>query len=133
MNKSIDVGLLIVRLSTGILMFLHGISKLFQGVSSIKNLLAEHGFPISFAYGVYIGEILAPILIIIGFRTRLAALLLVINCLVIIFIAHPSEIFRLNEFGGWSLELPGLFLSGALVLLFAGGGKYAVSSRNTLD
>ena len=133
MKKNMDLSLLIIRLSTGILMLLHGIAKIIHGISYIKTLMTDHGLPAAFAYGVYIGEVAAPVLIILGFRTRLAALALAVNCLVIIFIAHPAEIFKLNEFGGWSLELPGLFLSGALVLLFTGAGKYALGSKSRWD
>lgn len=131
--KNFNAGILILRLSIGLLMLLHGIHKLINGVEGVKNILADKGIPEIFAYGVYLGEFVAPLLIILGFRTRIAALLLISNMLVIIFIAHPEQIFMLTKSGGWKLELQGLFLFGALALFFTGGGAYAVSSKSRWD
>ena len=70
--KNQNLGILILRLSIGVMMLLHGIAKVTNGVEAIKTMLAEKGLSaFSFvAYGVYVGEILAPLLIIIGYRTR---------------------------------------------------------------
>ncbi|GAA0892833.1 DoxX family protein [Fulvivirga kasyanovii] len=126
-RKNIDLGLLILRLSLGLLMLLHGIAKLVHGIEFIKSVAGV------FAYGVYIGEILAPIAIVLGFRTRIASAVYVLNCLVAIVLVHSSEIFKLNEFGGWANELLGLYLFGALTLFFTGAGKYALSKNNLWD
>lgn len=133
MTRNHNAALLILRLSIGVLMLLHGIDKIFHGIDSIVDMMKEIGMPGSFAYGVYIGEVLAPLLLIIGFRARIAAMLLVMNMLVIIFIAHPGQIFELNQHGAWALELPGLYLSGTLAVIFTGGGRYAISSKNRWD
>jgi putative oxidoreductase len=42
-------------------------------------MLADKGIPSFMAYGVYLTEIVAPLLILIGFRTRLASLAYVIG------------------------------------------------------
>jgi putative oxidoreductase len=131
--KNINTGILILRLSVGILMLLHGIAKISKGVGGIINMLESKGLPDFIAYGVYIGEIIAPILIIIGYRTRFAAAIFVLNMLVILFLAHSDDIFKLNQHGAWQVELIGLYLFGALALYFTGGGKYAVSSSNKWD
>ena len=72
MNKNTDLGLLILRIAVGGLMLQHGIAKL-NGVSNIKGMLSATVLPAFSAYGVYITEIVAPVLILIGFRTRLAS------------------------------------------------------------
>lgn len=133
MDKKIDLGLLINRLTIGILMLLHGLAKLSHGVEGIGGLLASKGLPEFLAYGVYVGEVLAPLAIIVGFRTRLAAVVLFINMLVITFMAHANDIFALSEHGGWKLELVGFYLFGSVVLFFTGSGKYALSHKNQWD
>jgi len=131
--KNQNLGLLILRLALGILMLFHGISKLINGIDGIENMLDDQGIPGFFAFGVYLGEIVAPLLLVVGYRTKIAALLLFANMLVILFIAHPNELLTLNNHGAWSLELPGLYLLGSLALIFTGGGQYALSSGNRWD
>lgn len=133
MRKNNDLGLLILRIAVSVLMFLHGISKFGGSLEFIKGMLAEKGIPDFIAYGVLVGEILAPIAILIGFRTRIAAAIYAFNCLVAILIAHSSEIFSIGEHGGWALELLGLYLFGALTLFFTGAGNIAVSKNNQWD
>ncbi|MEZ7506027.1 DoxX family protein [Flavobacterium sp. Arc2] len=132
MNKNTDLGLLILRIAVGALMLLHGISKLGD-VSFIEGMLSAKGLPSILAYGVYITEIIAPLLILVGYRTRLAAVIYIFGTLFAFFLVHTADLFLLNENGGWKLELLGLYLFGALTLFFTGGGKTAVSSSNTWD
>ena len=133
MRKNNDLGLLILRITIGVLMLLHGIPKLSAGLDFIKSMLVEKGLPAFIAYGVLIGEILAPIAILIGFRTRIAAAVYAFNCLVAILLVHSSEIFSMGEHGGWALELLGLYLFGSLALFFTGGGNIAISKNNKWD
>jgi putative oxidoreductase len=133
MRKNNDLGLLILRITVSVLMFLHGISKFSGSLEFIKGMLAEKGIPDFIAYGVLVGEILAPIAILIGFRTRIAAAIYAFNCLAAILIAHSSEIFSMGEHGGWALELIGLYFFGALTLFFTGAGNIAVSKNNQWD
>lgn len=132
-SKGIDIGLLITRIAVGLLMLPHGIAKISKGVGGISEELIEHGIPGFIAYGVYIGEIVAPLLLLVGYRTRLAAAVFLINMLVIIFIFHPDDLTEFTKHGGWKLELAGLFLLGSLSLLFTGGGKYALSANSQWD
>ncbi len=127
-----DLGLLILRITIGFLMLLHGIAKL-KGVSFIEGMLDGKGLPSFLAYGVYITEIVAPILLIVGFRTKLAALVFAFGALIAMLLAHPTDIFSLSKYGGWEVELLGLYLFGAIALFFTGGGKYALSSKNKWD
>lgn len=133
MNRNIDLGLLVLRLSLAILLILHGISKIMHGVEPIEQMIVDMGLPHFFAYGVYIGEIVAPLLLIAGVATRAAAAIMVVNFIVAISMAHGAHLFSLNEQGGWVVELPALFLAGALALVFTGGGKYALSRKYIWD
>ena len=128
-----NIGLLILRLGIGGLMLFHGFSKLSNGVEGLVNLFDKNGLPGFFAYAVYLGEVLAPLLIIIGFRTKIASLALVVTMFVAMFIAHDQEIFTLDNHGAWALEVIGLYISGGLALFFLGGGKLAVSNKNKWD
>ncbi len=132
MNKNTDLGLLILRIAVGGLMLLHGIAKI-GNTSFIGGMLEEKGLPYIMSYGVYITEIIAPLLIIAGFRTRLSSVAYVFGALFALFLVHSGQIFSLNETGGWELELLGMYISGALCLFFTGGGKLAVSSSNQWD
>ena len=125
--KNDAVGKLILRLSVGGLMLFHGISKLTNpgSVSFIGNKLADTGLPEALSYGVYIGEVLAPLMIIIGLLCRTGAALVAVNMLFAIFLVHAGDIFALSEHGGWRLELQGFYLFGSLAICFLGSGKYA--------
>jgi putative oxidoreductase len=68
-----------------------------------------------------------------GFRTRIAAVLLAITCVVAVATAHSQEVFTISDHGGYALELLMLYLFGALALFFTGAGKYAVSKNNQWD
>lgn len=89
----------------------------------IKGLLEGVGIPSFLAYGVFIGEIIALVLIIIGYRARLASLTLAFSLLNAILLAHSSDIFSLNQFGGWGIELQALYLFGATTIFLTGPGK----------
>ncbi|NVK05005.1 MAG: DoxX family protein [Flavobacteriia bacterium] len=132
-QKQQDVGLMILRVSVSLLILLHGIGNMASGYAFIKDVLSSMGLPSFLAYGVFVGEIVAPILIIAGYRARLSAAVLAFNMLAAIFMVHAGEIFALNQFGGWAIELQGLYFLGALSILFAGPGKFAVSTNHPLD
>lgn len=133
MRKNNNLGLLILRVTISVLMLLHGISKFSGGLEFIKSMLTEKGIPDFIAYGVLVGEILAPIAILVGFRTRIAAAIYAFNCLVAILMAHSADIFSMGEHGGWALELLGLYFFGALSLFFTGGGNFAISKSSNWD
>lgn len=69
-----DFGKLLLRFAVGGLMLFHGLHKLFAGIDGISGMLIAKGFPCFIAYGVLLGEVVAPCLIILGILTRPAAL-----------------------------------------------------------
>lgn len=126
-NSSLeDLGKLVLRLTVGILLLLHGIAKLSKGVSGIEHMVAAHGLPAFLAWGVYIGEVVAPLLLILGVYARLGAMLVVINMVVALVLAHSGQWLMLSGSGGWRLELQGLFLFGALSIALLGAGRYSL-------
>jgi putative oxidoreductase len=124
-----DTGKLILRLTVGVLMLLHGVAKLSGGVGGIGGMLQSAGLPAALAYGAYIGEVLAPLLVIIGFYARIGALIMVVNMLFAIGLAHMKDIFLLTKTGGWAIELQAFFLFTALAVALIGPGRYAINRR----
>lgn len=124
---------MILRVAIGILMLLHGVSKIQHGTGFIEMVFAQNGLPKFLAYAVYVGEVIAPLMLVIGFRTRLASLLLGGTMVVVVITAAMDKIGTLTEVGAWSLEVQALFFFAAVALSFTGGGKYAASTKNTWD
>ncbi|NIG74383.1 DoxX family protein [Klebsiella sp. Ap-873] len=124
LNKD-DLGKLLLRLAVGGLMLFHGLHKLFGGVDGIKGMLAAHGIPEFVAYGVLLGEVLAPLLIILGILTRLSALGLACTMIVAWLLVGVGETFMLDKTGAWGIESLMYFFLGALAIVFCGGGRYA--------
>jgi len=122
-------GKLVLRLTLGVLMAFHGISKLMnpaRTLETMSGLLTAAGLPTYLAYGVFIGEVLAPILIILGIYSRIGGLIVVINMVFAVLLAHPAQLLALTKTGGWALELQGFYLLTGLALLFLGSGRIAV-------
>jgi putative oxidoreductase len=124
-----DLGKLILRLALGILLLLHGLAKLTSGVDGIAGMLQGAGLPGWLAYGAYIGEVLAPLLVILGLYARIGAAIIVVQMLFAIGLAHVKDIFVLTDTGGWAIELQAMFLFTALAVALIGPGRYAINRR----
>lgn len=86
------------------------------------------------AYGTYLAELIAPVMIITGFRTRLAALFIVLDMTFAFILVLSGAILSVKQMGGgWSVELEAMLLLCALALFFTGSGKYAISSSHKWD
>lgn len=122
-----DWGKLLLRLMIGALLLLHGIAKLKGGIGWMAGPLGAVGLPAFIGYGVYVGEVVAPLLLIAGKWTRLAGLVVAFNMLIAILLARRADIATLNQGGGWAIELEMLFLLGGIAIFLLGSGRYAVS------
>jgi putative oxidoreductase len=127
MLKNEAWGLFLFRCSLAVLLLLHGLHRISYPVSVqlLAVELAEQGLPAGLAYGVYLTEVVAPLMIFIGWYCRLGALLVCLSLVGTIILFHLPELQRLNHYGGWALELQGLYLAGALMLLLTGSGRLA--------
>ena len=125
-DRSSDWGRLLLRVSLGALILLHGIAKVVAGPGFIVGMLAKAGLPSVIAYGVYVGEVVAPLLLIAGLWTRAAAAVVVVNMVVAVLLVHAGELHKLTQTGGWALELQGLYLVAALAVALLGAGRYSV-------
>ncbi|MGH8237350.1 MAG: DoxX family protein [Steroidobacteraceae bacterium] len=124
-----DIGRLALRITLGGCMLLHGIAKLQGGIDGIVQGVAAIGLPGFVAYGVYVGEIVAPLLLILGWYSRIGGALIAINMVFAIAIAHRADLFKLGEQGGWALELQGLYLMTAIALALMGPGRFGINDR----
>lgn len=127
MNES--AGKLILRLALGVLILLHGIAKLIGGVGGLTGAVTAAGLPGFVVYGVYIGEVVAPILVLLGWYSRIGAAVIAINMLFAIALVHRAEVFALGGSGGWAIELQGMFLFTAIAVALIGPGRYSINSK----
>jgi putative oxidoreductase len=128
-RNNADLGRLLLRIILGVCILLHGIAKLQGGVDGIGQALTAHGLPALLKYGVYVGEVIAPVLVLIGFYARIGALLIAINMLFAIGLVHMAELFKMGEHGGWALEMQGMYLVTALALALLGPGRFSINER----
>ena len=124
-----DLGRLVLRIALGLLILLHGIAKLRHGLGPIEEMVVANGMPSFVAYGVLVGEVVAPLMLLLGVYARIGALLIAVNMLFAFALAHMSQLVQLNDQGGWALELQGMYLAAAVALALLGPGRYAINQR----
>ena len=119
------LGLALLRWGSSILLLLHGVPKI--------KLLSEENLEFPDPLGVgplfsliltLIGEVVAPILIIIGFKTRLAAIPAFIAMLVAALIIHAPDPFSTKE-------LALIYALCFLVILVGGPGKFELDNKHS--
>jgi putative oxidoreductase len=121
-----DVAKLILRLLLGGLTLLHGIAKIMAGPAMMSAMVAKQGLPGPVGYLVYVGEVIAPVLLILGLWTRLGAVLVLINMLFAVGLVHMADLGQLNDQGGWAVELQAFYLFTALAVALLGAGRFSL-------
>jgi putative oxidoreductase len=123
-----DAGKLILRLTVAGLMLFHGVSKMRRGVAWMAGPLQAHHLPSWLAYGVFVAEVLAPILLIIGFLTRPAAVIIAFEmCMALYLVVGPHTFALDKQTGAPGGELQFFYIGASLAIAFLGSGRYAVS------
>ncbi len=110
------LGTILLRGTLALLMIFHGWAKVTGGVGGIEGMLVANGLPGFLAYGVYIGELIAPVFLLIGLWVVPAALVIAINMAVAVALAHSTHFMDITASGGWRLELQAFFFMTALVV-----------------
>ena len=95
-NKMDDGGKLVLRVVLAVLILFHGVSKLIGGVGFISGMLVKAGLPGALGYLVYVGEVIAPLLVLFGVFTRAAALIVAVNMIVALVLVHTRQFFTLS-------------------------------------
>ena len=129
-NTQNDLGRLLLRVVLGALVLLHGIAKLRGGMGGIVGMVEAHGMPGFIGYGVLVGEVIGPLMLIAGFHARIGALFVAINMLFAFALVHMGDLAHLNpQTGGWALELQGMYLFSAIAVALLGPGGYSANGR----
>ncbi len=122
-----SLGKLILRLTLGALMLFHGVAKVINpgSLEFIGKQLTNISLPHILAYGVYLGEIIAPLMIIFGIFSRIGGLLVAGTMVFAIVLVHSNELFALTEHGGLELELQLFYFMTGLAVFLLGSGRFA--------
>ncbi len=119
-TKNYQLGLLVLRVGLAALMLTHGVPKFLELINGDMGF----GDPLGIGAGLskiltVFAEFVCSILIILGLRTRLATIPIIITMLVAVFIVHWED-----PIGGKEKAL--LYLVGFVTVALAGGGKYTI-------
>jgi putative oxidoreductase len=125
-----DHGKLILRLMLGVLMLFHGVDKVIGGIEGIGNRFENIGLPGVLAYLVYMGEVVAPMLVVVGYWTRAAAFIVAGNMVVAILLAHSGDFLTLTGNGGYGLELQFFYLLSSIAVIALGAGRYSIAGAH---
>ena len=92
-------------------------------------MVGAYHLPDFLSYFVYAGEVLAPILIIAGLFSRIGGILVMINMLVALSLAHTGMLLGLSQSGGYVLELQMFYLFSGLAVALLGAGRIAIGGQ----
>lgn len=122
LNSLQPVGLLLLRLTLGMIFFTHGYPKLAHSGAGMQGFFVQHGLPGYFVYVAGVVEVFGGILLVLGLFTRGAALLLAIEMGVAIWKVHSG--------GGYlavhNYEFPLALLAASLALATVGAGRLSL-------
>ncbi len=123
-----DAGKLTLRLTVSGMMLFHGIHKLIYGHDFIIYLLKRDGWPSYLVYGVPVGEVAAPLLLLLGAWTRFASGMIIFTMAVSIYLFLGADAFALDQYGALKSQLNLFFIGSCSALFCMGPGKYTISS-----
>ncbi|HUC54118.1 MAG TPA: DoxX family protein [Candidatus Cybelea sp.] len=122
LNSFQPMGLLVLRLSLGLIFFTHGYPKLAHSGAGMQSFFVQHGLPGYFVYVAGVLEVFGGILLVLGVFTRGTALLLAIEMAVAIWKVHSD--------GGYlavhNYEFPLALLAASLALATVGAGRFSL-------
>ena len=122
-NNFNDFALAILRVGFSGMMLTHGIPKI--------SMLLENPSGFSDPIGIgatatlilaIVGEVVGPLLVLIGFKTRIAAIPVIATMAAATFIVHANDPFGIKEKAI-------LFVIAFIVIALAGPGKYSVDGK----
>ncbi|HZH59820.1 MAG TPA: DoxX family protein [Metabacillus sp.] len=104
--KSLEVGIVILRVYLGFAFFMHGLAKFQGGVENTAGWFDSIGIPGFTAYIIAFVELIGGLLLIVGFGTRYISALFFIIMIVATFKVKLSSGFMGNGQGsGFELDL----------------------------
>lgn len=125
-----DLGALILRVTLGVLLLIHGVVKFQGGIENIVGWFSSIGLPGFMAYGVALLEIVGGFALIIGFGTKLVAALVAILMIgAIITVKLSVGLLGNGQMAGYELDLA--FLAMAIYLVINGSKLLSVNQLIT--
>ncbi len=118
-----DVGLALLRILPSVMLMTHGIPKLQKLLAGNMEFFDPIGIgqaPSLFL--AVIGEVVCPVLMILGYKTRWAAVPSAITMAVAAFIAQAGQAFS-------DKEKALLYLSFFIVIMLVGPGRYSIDRK----
>lgn len=124
MKRNIDLGLLILRVGLAAMLLTHGIPKFLEFIGGNMSVVGD---PIGIGglvttLLVILVEFIAPVLILIGLKTRMAAILVMILMSVAALVVHAGDPFGVKEKAL-------LYLVGFTAIALMGAGKISMDKK----
>lgn len=124
MKRNIDLGLLILRVGLAAMLLTHGIPKFLEFIGGNMSVVGD---PIGIGslvttLLVILAEFIAPVLILIGLKARMAAILVMILMSVAALVVHAGDPFEVKEKAL-------LYLVGFTVIALMGAGKISMDNK----
>ncbi len=126
--KHSDVALLFLRVTTGLVFFMHGWQKWEGGLAGVTAFLTSLQFPAPALFAVLLVgvEVIGGAALILGAFTRLAAKLTAIVAFVALLTVHVGKGFFVQN-GGYEFIL--LLLAASLMILVVGPGSWSADKK----
>lgn len=121
-NGAVSFSMLVLRVVSGGLVFLHGLPKLINFAAKMKTFPDPLGVGHKISLGMVVfAEVFCSVLLILGLLSRLASIPLIICMSVVVFVIQAQR--PIND-----KELPIMFLAAFVTLLFTGPGKFSLDA-----
>ncbi len=124
MKRNVDIGLLVLRIGVSVLLLTHGFPKLMKLIEGNMDLVGDPIGVGSLASSILVilGEVVAPVLVLIGLKSRPSALVAAGTMAVAAFIVHNGDPIAQKEKAL-------LFFAGFLAIALMGAGKFSVDKK----
>lgn len=132
LKTSVNISLLLIRFTIGLILFLHGLQKVFGlfGGSGLKNwntyLKKSFNLPEFVGYTSAFTEMIFGFFLIIGLFTRVSSIIMIVFMLFATFMVHWKNGFFITKNG---YEYCLLIIVCLTALTIMGGGEYSVDSK----
>ena len=125
MTSTYHIGLFLLRFTFSAMMLSHGIPKLLNLIQGVLMKSDPIGIGVlASTILVVIAEAICPMLIIIGYKTRLASIPTIITMGIAAFIVHGAKGLAYEQ-----KELALLFLFAFVAIALLGPGKHSVDRK----
>ena len=132
-TKLADVGILILRITLGVIFLAHGLQKLLgafsgPGIKGTASMLSGIGFtpPEIWAWVLASAETVGGLFLILGILPKTCAFVIAIIVIIAIVRIHGPKGFFITK-GGFEYQL--LMLSACIYIMITGGGKYSLLDK----